>query len=280
MMSLADYPGRTTGQFPISVATSLAIEAALGIYPERPVDPAPILEYEELWVNLRTLFRNMHGAFEKGIADTVLPEAYAEGLNDEMVQIHDIITSKTNGMTKVVYYISDYADIDKKYPYAVTRRDNTPKQKLFTATLKDSIELLLKMHPEGNIRKVRLKLRPEHKTKAMIITHIAFDLVSNSDFKQLTLLESHTGAIKERAQWYTKYYEGKSLTMVPFREDFLQIFGDNEFFRPADKKLRQDILDIALKYRWNPSTTDEKIKYGVNQLKNPYALEVLRSIMA
>jgi hypothetical protein len=279
-MSLADYPGRTTGQFPLSVATSLAIEAALGIYPERPVDPAPILEYEELWINLRTLFRNLHGSFDKGVADTVMPETFAEALNDEMSQIHEIITHKTNGLTKVVYYISDYADIDKKYPYAVTRRDNTPKQKLFTATLKDSIALLLKMHPESNIRKVRLKLRPEHKTKAMILTHIAFDLISYVDFKELVLLESHTGAVKSRSAWFTKYYEGKNLTMVPFREDFLQIFGDNEFFRPADRKLRQEILDIAVKYRWSPVTTDEKIKYGINQLKNPYALEVLRSIMA
>lgn len=279
-MSLADYPGRTTGQFPISVATSLAIEAALGIYPERPEDPAPILEYEEFWINLRTLFRNLYGSFDKGVADTVLPETFAEALNDEMAQIHEIITHRTNGMTKIVYYVSDYADIDKKYPYAVTRRDNTVKQKLFTATLKDSIALLLKMHPEGNIRKVRLKLRPEHKTKAMILTHIAYDLISYPDFKELVLLESHTGAIKPRAAWFSKYYEGKSLSMIPFREDFLQIFGDNEFFRPADKKLRQDILDIAAQYRWSAITTNEKIKFGIAQLKNPYALEVLRSIMS
>jgi hypothetical protein len=278
-MSLADYPGRTTGQFPISVATSLAIEAALGIYPERPEDPAPILQYEEFWINLRTLFRNLHGSFDKGVAETVSIATYAEAINDEMTQIHEIITGKTNGLTKVIYYISDYTDIDKKYPYAVTRRDNTTRQKLFTSMLKDTMDKLLKMHPEGNIRKVRLKLKPEHKTKAMILTHIAFDLVSYLDFKELTLLESHTGAIKSRSSWFSKYYEGKTLSMIPFREDFLQVFGDNEFFRPADKKLRQEIVDLAVKYRWSAVTTDEKINYGIQQIKNPYALEVLRSML-
>lgn len=278
-MSLADYPGRTTGQFPISVATSLAIEAALGIYPDRPVDPAPILEYEELWINVRTLFRNLYGSFDKGVAETVSIEAFAEALNDEMTQIHEIITGKTNGLTRVIYYISDYADIDKKYPYAVIRRDNTPKQKMFTAMMHDSVERLLKMHPEGNIRRVKLKLHPEHKTKALIITHIAYDLVAYTDFRSLTLLESHTGHIKPRNMWSTKYYEGKNLSMLPFREDLLQVFGDNEFFRPADKKLRQDILDVALKYRWSAITTTEKIKYGINEIKNPYAKEVLRSIL-
>lgn len=277
-MSLADYPGRTTGQFPISVATSLAIEAALGIYPERPEDPAPILEYEELWINLRTLFRNLHGSFDKGVAETVGIGTYAEALNDEMSQIHEIITGRTNGMTKVIYYISDYADIESKYPYAVIRRDNTTRQKLFTAMLKDSIATLVKMHPEGNIRKVRLKLKPEHKTKAMILTHIAFDLVSYPDFKELVLLESHTGAIKPRPMWSSKYYEGKTLSMIPFREDFLQIFGDNEFFRPADKKLRQELMELAVRYRWSAVTTEEKINYGIAQIKNPYALEVLRSM--
>jgi len=278
-MSLADYPGRATGQFPISIATSLAIEAALGIFPERPVADAPIGHYEELWINLRTLFRNLYGAFDKGVADTVTIETYAEALNDEMAQIHEIITGKTNGLTRVIYYVSDYADMDKKYPYAVIRRDSTPKQKMFTAMMRDSIELLLKMHPKGNIRTVRLKLKPEHKTKAMIITHIAYDLVSYSDFKELVLLESHTGHIKERGQWASKYYEGTSLSMIPFREDLLQIFGDKEFFRPADIKLRKEIIDVATKYRWGPTTTTEKIKYGIREIKNLFGREILMSIL-
>lgn len=278
-MSLANYPGRTTGQFPISVATSLAIEAALGMYPDRPVDPPPILDYEELWINLRTLFRNIYGAFDKGVPETVSVEAYAEALDSEMEQIYEIITGRTNGLTRVIYYVSDYADMDKKYPYAVIRRDSTAKQKMFTAIMKDSIGLLLKKHPEGNIRTVRLKLKPEHKTKAMIITHIAFDLVAHQEFKELVLLESHTGAIKRRDQWHTKYYDGKNLAMIPFREDFLQVFGDNEFFRPTDIKLRKEILEVAVKNRWSAITTREKIRFGIEQLTNPYAKEILRNIL-
>ena len=58
---------RTIGQFPLSIATSLAMEAAFGIYPDRPETKEPILKYDTLWVNVRTIFRNiMPSAFSVG----------------------------------------------------------------------------------------------------------------------------------------------------------------------------------------------------------------------
>jgi hypothetical protein len=124
-----------------------------------------------------------------------------------------------------------------------------------------------------------LKLHPKVKTNALIITHIAYDLVAHKEFKQLTLLESHTGSFKQQAQWHTKYLNGKELPMIPFREDMLQVFGDSETFRPMDPKMRKEVVEIATRYNWNATTKLEKIRYGISQLNNPYAREVLSAIL-
>jgi hypothetical protein len=278
-MSLSDIAARAIGQYPLSIPTSLALEAACGIHPDYPVKMAPILNYDELWINLRTLFRNFMGSLEKGIADTVSPRDCVTAINEELVTIYNIIKEKTNSRTNVIFYVSNYDGIESHYPYAVIRRDNTAKQKIFTAIMTEVIDGIIKSHPEGNIHVVRLKLHPEKKSKAMIITHIVYDLVAAKHFQKLTLLESHTGAIKEKSQLGSKYYDGKHCSMLPFREDLLQIFGDHETFRPLDIKIRKELMEIATKYRWTALTTDDMVRYGVNQMKNPLAREIVRKIL-
>lgn len=273
---------RTTGQYPLSVATSLAIESAMGIHPEIPVKSPPIFDYEELWVNLRTLFRNFMGALDKAAVESITAAECAEALAEEMDTIHRIIYEGTNEQVKVIYYISDYAGIEAKYPYAVVRRDNTPKQKMFTELMTDTLGRLLKHFDNaktGVIYTTSLKLHPKVKTNALIITHIAYDLVAHKEFKHLTLLESHTGSFKKEAQWHTKYLNGNELPMIPFREDMLQIFGDQQTFRPMDPKIRKEVVEIATKYNWSAVTKSEKIRYGIKQLQNSYAREVLSAIL-
>lgn len=277
---MASYAAsRTTGQYPLSVATSLAIESVMGIHPEIVVEKPPILDYEEVWINLRTLFRNLIGSLDKAGAEDISSTECKEALVEEMETIHNIVQEGTNSLTHVVYYISDYQGIEAKYPYAVVRRDSTAKQKQFTSLMVDTMGKLLKHYKEGQIVTTALKLHPKVKTKALIITHVVYDLVAHNQFKQLTLLESHTGALKEQSQWHTKYLNGKELAMIPFREDMLQIFGDSETFRPMDPKIRKELVDLAVRYNWSAVTKTEKIRYGIGQLQNHYAREILHSIL-
>lgn len=67
---------------------------------------------------------------------------------------------------------------------------------------------------------------------------------------------------------------------MPFREDLLQIFGDNEHFRPGDPKVRKELLEIAKKYNWTAVTTFDKLMYGIEKMQNPYAVAVMREIMS
>lgn len=274
---------RAVGAYPLSIATSLAVESACGEHPDIPVSRAPILDYPELWINIRTLFRNLMGALDKNTAASVMSPQLATAVAEEMELISSIIRDHTNGRSHVRYYISNYQFNPLKIQHGVLRMDNTAKQKEYTAIQTQTMDIILDWNKEATgLNKIMvfdLKLKPDGLPRAMIITHYAYDLLSHSAFSRLTLLESHTGAVKERAQWYTKYENGRDLAMIPFREDFIQVFGDKESFRPGDPKLRRELVEIATKYHWSAITTKDKIVYGINQIQNPYFKEVLRDIL-
>lgn len=276
-----DLATRAVGQFPISIATSLALEGAFGIHPDLPpINPAPILKYNELWINVRTLFRNLMGSVDKTTHNSIMPDRIAQEILLEMDTIDAIVLEYSRARTKVVYYFSNYNGIETKYKHAVPRLDNTDAQKIYTALLNSSMEQILKdSQITHRVKGFDLKIKPEQATTALMLTSYAFDLVTSKMFNRLSLLESHTGRIKEKSQFYTKYYNGKDLVNIPFREDLLTIFGDSSHFRPMALKLREEIIAVATKYSWTHLTTLDKIKYSINEIKNPYAKDLIKDIL-
>jgi hypothetical protein len=272
---------RALGQYPISIATSLALESACGIHPDIPVKSPPILKYDELWINIRTLYRNIIGAVDKSDLLSIRPPLLATTLLNEMEMIEDIINSCTANKVKVIFYYSDYKDLEAKFKLGVARMDNTDAQKEYTVIHNNTIKLLLKEHandPTHDIRLFDLAIKTEHSIRAMIITNYAIDLLSVKAFSHLSLLESHTGTIREKELWYRKYYNGKDLSQIPFNDVFIRVFGDSESFRPMVIGLRKEILEIASKYNWSSVTTREKLLYGINQMKDFYSKDVLKSM--
>lgn len=273
---------REVGEFALSIATDLAMQSAFGVHPEIKATSPPILKFDEMWINIRTLFRNLLGAMDSAGKKGVLPPTIANAMAAEMEMITSLVRDHTSNRVKVIYYISDYDGIERKYSsVGVVRKDSTPKQLEYTAIGNETFKILLTQYKDLNIQTYTLKIAPkEHGSpKIMILTNYAFDLLSHKSFGHMALLESHTGAIKERAQWPTKYLNGKELTQIPFTEYFLIIFGDSETFRPWDMKVRKELIDLAAKYNWTAVTTSDKIRYGVNSIKNPYAKELILNAM-
>lgn len=274
---------RALGQFPLSVGTSLALESALNIHPETK-HPRPFLsDHNEFWVNLRTLYRNMMTSMTSEAQGALLPVPIANALLAEMEQLLVLVPEKSMGRCKCVFYVSNYKDLERKYPHAKVRVDNTPKQKIFTAMLGKSIQALLEMLQKrgGNmdIRVFDLKITTAKATKALMLTHVPYDLLAYYSFEDLVLLESNTGAPKPRSLFYTKYLNGNDLPMIPFREDFLQVFGDKELFQPMDIKVRRELIEIAKQFNWSQITTKDRIRQGIDTMKDPYAKEVLKSML-
>lgn len=273
---------RVVGAFPVSIATSIALEYVLGVQSEANPEPKPktIQNYREFWINIKTLFRNLYGALEKSAANEVLDAEMAEALWAEMETISSIINQYSNGVTKVVYYLSNYKGITERFRMATFKNDHTPKQLMYSTLMKNTIHNLLKQHGqmhELDIRIFDLYLKPTEQVRTLILTHIAYDLVSYKNFGKLSLIESHTGTIKTREMWYTKYHNGKELPMIPFVEGLLPVFGDNEFFSPLNRKARADVLELAAKYDWGPSTTRDKLLYSIDKLQNPLLKDAIVS---
>jgi len=255
---------RTTGQYPLSIATSLALESLYGIYPDRPVHPPPALKYAELWINVRTLFRNLLGSMERGAEAAIGENQMADGLYEEMEMIESIVREKSPYL-KVVFYAPEYRSLASRYPNANLRYDTTDKQQQYRILMDNSIRALLGgLEDKGRVRVFDLDLIPLQPAKTVMLTHYAFDLLSSPNFGDLDLLESHTGAIKTKDQWYTKFSNGKDLSAIPFRASMLQIFGDSELFRPASSLVRKTVIELSEKYRWSNVTTLERIRLSVS----------------
>ena len=272
-----DLSDRAVGQYPISIATSLAIESLNGVHPEIIVETPPILDYLELWINVRTLIRNIYGSLTKEAVIHLSPPDIAYTVVEEIDMIRSIIRDSTNDRCTVVFYYSNYANINTEFKHAILVTDNTEKQRTFTQFHNKAVELLLKTGIE--IKLFDLKIKSDYLTKALILTHFAIDLLSHKAFSSLTLIESHTGKLKDKGQFYTKFVDGKDLVRIPFNSTFLQIFGDGTIFRPFPIKNRREIIEIADKYSWSQVTTHDKLMYGIDSIKDPYFKTIIKHMM-
>lgn len=268
---------RTLGTFQLSVATSLAIESAVGIHPDSPPNSGmPITQFKALWVNLRTLYRNIVSAMSATIAPSISSTEIAQIMYEEMHVIPDMLQHHTQRPVKVVYYFNKMLKTEYDYPEADLRKDSSDKQKHATRILEEVMKILQAEVPDEFV--VCDGKLPGEAVKCLIITHVPYDLLSERNFGGLFLLESHTGRIKPKALWYTKYYQGKTLSRIPFTEEMLQVFGDLETFHPLDVKLRKAIMEVAEKRNWSNVTTRALILDGIEQLPNPAHILKMKKI--
>lgn len=274
---------RVLGAFPISIATSLALEFLLGVKSEANPDPVPnqVKNYKEIWFNIKTLFRNLYNALDKDAQKEILDGELFEALLHEMEVILSIIDEYSIFYTKCYFYVSDYDGLDKKYKLALFKTANTENQIIYNTLMENTIKHIKKQKninaatSSTEVCEFKLYLKPVNQTTALILTHIPFDLFSYKAFSKLELLESHTGKIKDRSLWSSKYANGKELQNIPFMEGLLPFFGDDVFFKPFPKKARDTVIALATEYRWSPVTTRDKVLYSLGTLKDLYLRETI-----
>lgn len=276
---------RTISAFPISVGTSLALESLMSsttpsIDPDREIpQKVNLSDYDEIWINISTLFRNLISSLTKEDSKRVLPRELAQGLIEEIDFIQNIVTTETLNRTKVYFYLCQQLDIGKLYPKAYLRQDNTENQKMYRALHNNAIKYMLDNFGKVDFIKIfNSTIKPINYSKAVIITHVVHDLISYKNFNELHLLESHTGVLKKRHQWSSKYVEGKSLSMMPFNKGLLQIFGDSETFRPFPIAVRKKVIEIAEKNKWTAATTRDKILSNFTQIPDKFTMSILKEL--
>lgn len=265
---------RILGQYPLSIATSLAIEGIMGVHPDNPVGKHALQDFDTVWVNLKTLYRNFYNAHDKEFVDKISAEEQALYLSQEMDSLKTVVSSESDKRTKVRFYLPDYDKVSRRYRHALMRVDHTPKQLAFANAMVAVIKLILE-HRKDEIMLTSDVIVDQIGGRVLMITHYPLDLTTRA-FNVVALLESHTGIVKTREMWYTKYYNGKELVGIPFTAALLSIFGDNDMFRPMPIQYRRTLIELSEKYHWNFLTTKDKILYGLSTLKDKMLSEQLR----
>lgn len=261
-------------KLPLSVATGIAIESALGLLEEAKDEHAPVLDRDLLMINVSTLFRNLHGAVLTEKRGFLNPYTVAEALATEMRTIESLIMEGSEGRCMVVFYQCSYKSLFKDFTKSLPKISNTVIQKdydlLEFASLGELKDSIVSKPPIA-----RYDTTIDQKGgKALILTHYPVDLLNRYNFQALSLLESHTGAIKPPQMWYTKLKDGADLKIIPFDRMTIQMFGDKVHFTPMPIKIRKTVYNLAVKDKWTALSTKDKLIHSITMNRDP-ALEVL-----
>lgn len=277
---------RELSGFPLSIGTGLAFES---LFPPRMdvYDPERVIEekinftvYNELWVNVETLFRNMLSAAPK---EALVESGHIEVANyliDEMDTILSLCNNEGQGMLKPVFYIRDYSKVVAMANKAVQlRQDKTPNQLLYTSLKEKTFKELKRL--QDNVRFFdRSMSAGTERPSVLIFTHYPYDLLSKRLFSKLDLLESNTGRLKRPKDWNSKYYPvpKRDMKILPFMRPLLLVLGDKPLIQPMGFKLRAQILDCAEKFEWTPMTTIDKVMLDLSLVLHPFDYAVISSL--
>lgn len=258
---------RTTSAFPVSIGTSLAMESIFLNGPQPSFDPdrkipnrVDLHRYQEIWFNVETLIRNIAGSVERSRFTECVPKHVLEILNSEIEILESLFQVEGQGTCRPIFYVSSFKSLRAQKKHFVFFRDSeTSIQKSYDFKVDQIIKLLNRQTEK--VRMLDDEIKPDRRSSALIVTHYPYDLLSHARFERLELLESHTGILKKRPDWNTKYAPmgQESLSHLPFHENLLFIFGDKTLLRPQSFKVRQKVLDMSIQDKWTPYTTLTKI---------------------
>lgn len=261
---------RERGHTPCSIGTSLALES-LGGFGEYPSKEPSIQHYNALWINLRTLFRNLYQAIPTVERSNVSVDELCDGLVEDIEVVRSTIDHIAINPINVVFYYVHFTHLEKEFPLGLLKTTYTKIQSIERALEKDTLAIVKTLpvfHTRDDLLEFSVYLT-RRDGKTAILTHYPIDLLSRHRFQSLTLLESHTGALKTPAQWYTKLTGGQRCHRLPFNRLSLQLFGDqNLLFSGYKPKLKKMLLELAEQEHWTPVTTKEKIHHSLKSMKD------------
>lgn len=274
-----EIPMRETGpHLAVSIGTALAIEVLGGHAVERSVEPESLKHPAELWINVRTLVRNLFSAQDKKVKEGAIAGEFLSTLEDEMRLITEYVRDVTAEQTKVVYYSCLHRNLQKQFPKAMLKSPTTPPQIAYAA-IENSIVEHYSAVEDSPVVTFKDSLEPKF-IHAWVLTNTSVDLLELSGFKYGWLLESHTGKLKNSIQLYTKLTGGSVMGNIPFNKLTLQVFGDkSNLFSPMPKAVKDAIKEVAAKNKWTPAHRLSKVKFDINGMSDRLGAKLLLDLL-
>lgn len=262
-----DIIERDVGQIPVSIGTSLAFEGLLGIHPNQPKQPTNNKTIQSVWINLRTLARNLFQAVDKEKADDLDYSNSVQVLMQE-AQVIPVALAQRGFTGKIRFYLASKDAIKWSFPKANFKETKGPKaiaMEMFERFV--AIELYQQMKA-AKMDAFEIDAKPKAGEGIVaLMTHYPHELLWKPQFSRLLLLESHTGKIKTYNTWYTKLPSLKDKDNdypMPFTEFTLQVFGDGQVISPQQPlKLRKELKDLSVAKKWTGITSPDKLYHDV-----------------
>lgn len=267
---------RVTSAFPLAIGTSLAMESFFpGLKEPHDVDrtiPNRIdtNTYRILYINITTVIRNIIASLPSEYKIKYISEL-VETTEEEIDMIYSIFNHYGSSCS-VRFYGMHYEYIKHVLkPNVAVREIHTDKQIKFNKLLMGAKKQILYNRSDVTLYQTTL---PATNNRTLIITHMPIDLLNVKVIPNLHLVESHTGVLKTKLQWYTKYFKipRQPMGIFPWAEKLLYFLGDNNFISPASISLRRDFYELAVTNRWNTNTTDKKITVNLRTNKELHTL--------
>ena len=254
---------RQTGELALSIGTSLAIESIFN-KSASPEQVKTVANATKIMISVSTLFRNCLESHKKD--DEFTARDLAAIIAQEMDLIDEECKKKLSRKIEPMYYYALTSKFQSQYPYAVWRDRNTERWRNRMAMEEEVMQYLVREHEVKYGEYSDLSFNYDRYDSGLIITHLPHELLRFTDFPELSLVESHTGAFKSRSAWYTKLTDGKSIAPIPFCLLTLAAFGDAIMFKPQPAA-RQVILNIAKESGWRGDSSMELIRDSVGRYR-------------
>ena len=248
---------RAMSGFPLAIGTSLSLETIFNpiteVYdPAREVpDKINTQDYKVYLFNISTITRNIITSVKYEDFQKVKKEELLDTVLEEADFLSQFFTANS---LDIRFYKASYSKVKKLHKDKL-RQSSTPKQ-MYLDSMYDYVLEKLKLYDE--IVEIDDEVTIEKGSSALIFTHIPWDLRSHDNYSKLDLLESHTGVIKTRKEWYTKYYKVSDLDMsfLPLSKKLLPILGDHVMFKPDKLDKRIELVKYLESKNVNPFTSD------------------------
>lgn len=260
---------RMIGAMPVSIATAIAMQKLAGMKENEDgswvhTNNRPSRAYNQLWINLRTLVRNLVGSIPTADRGRIDEREASDAILSELAVIVDGLELWDMKLQLEVYY-PGYRGLEFDFPGAELREPSTEIQRAQQRIETKILDQVLSSSKD--ITQYRRRINNALFTKAVILTHHPVDLLAQRYFDTLHLLESHTGTIKGKSDWWTKFVGSKDFSMIPFNDLTLPIMGDGQDFKPASIRARTQIHELAKERRWSAITNEARIRSDLRSIK-------------
>lgn len=264
---------RTTTSFGVSIGTGLMLESVFQPTHERydteRVIPTQVdlKNYDGWLINGYTLLRNIVTACKEPIeADTLTSkniERIMEEIETEWAIIQSLLLSNNLDENFIMLFVPKYEKLIKRFNISKDTSvkyitNNETIHKLFRQPLMSTSEQIAKLTT------VEDKVVASYAGfKYLLTSHYTLDLLQSNKW---TLLESHTGVLKDNHLWYTKYHAfgTNDLSHLPMVDLLLFMLGDDQLVVGMPRKIKSELYKVSIEKKWTFRTTRDKIKSDLN----------------